>query len=697
MKRLILLLAMGLFATASFCSAQGLFRMIGNAIGSEIKDEVTERVQESRERRAEAKQAKRTQREQEFVKTANKAKSAVVKLDNTKMYTQQEADSYYPPYNAITKRCDMSLMLSQGLGLHESPIDMWAIGNYRKEALYVDKMIITINDTNSWEYLGVRLQNLKEVWYGPEVDVAKIFQKYAERTEEYVFYSHAANSRECTIFLPADKYPKGMMSIQEELLKSGCATWKSIPTEMLKFKTMTYTGDVTEAAARGAVACKSYCPGHDFSARVTAAHTVMRYGTCQANTKFYYSCKYCGECEHNAKHTFEENQYAKRTTEKYAHMFVKYDLSAKNYVGRNARGESVYYTTCYWCGKSGREEIEDFTQADLVKNFGYDAEFTLAQYKEAMLSSWDGARREDALENVYVGGFDYPGYFAVPDDDHGARVSPQAENDTRWAMVYGLVDKTVLGDDYLKSVTHLQVASLAVRLAESVTGKEIKIASAGVPAGMDNIYVSKAYAAGIMPMSCAEGFQPDALVTRQEMATYMFNALQYIKEHSAVRYTVYTPNLEVFADRAKIADWAVEAMGFMNTLGFIKGSSKSGIEPLRNCSIEEAVVLANKCFHADELGWYQCIRPNERGFAGSPGGAYDWLGIAKNILAMPARDGDIVIRSFDNCDRIWVGDNWVGRGLSPKSQREVFLPFVDEYSGNTLFVLGEEFLPIKDI
>ena len=30
-----------------------------------------------------------------------------------------------------------------------------------------------------------------------------------------------------------------------------------------------------------------------------------------------------------------------------------------------------------------------------------------------------------------------------------------------------------------------------------------------------------------------------------------------------------------------------------------------------------------------------------------------------------------------------------------KSQREVFLPIVDRYTGTTLFVPGEEFLPIK--
>jgi hypothetical protein len=102
---------------------------------------------------------------------------------------------------------------------------------------------------------------------------------------------------------------------------------------------------------------------------------------------------------------------------------------------------------------------------------------------------------------------------------------------------------------------------------------------------------------------------------------------------------------------------------------------------------------------ADELGWYQCIRPDERGYAGSPGGAYDPLGIQKMITAFPVpyASADVIIWGFDNGSRFWVGENWIGRGLLRKSQKEVMLPIVDKYTGTTVFVPGEEFLPIKDI
>ena len=705
---LILLLTLGVCEI----SAQSFLERLGKAVGTEIEKGIKKGVEKAVGNMKEKAQEKKDQKQDSesvpastnvsvgIAKATQKAKSTIAKFDKTKMYTQEQADSYYPLNNLRTLHIDNDYLAREIL---KHRVDQ---KQQRAQNLNVNKLIITVENL-SYGYLLYSFHNLKEVWCGPEVDVAATLENYISETKRsqdfmslhYPSYSLGIHSRECTLFLPAEKYPKGIISIQEEILKKtgNSVTWKTVPPALLRFKTLLYTGDVNQAAEKGASACKAYCPGHNFSALVVAAHTVMRHPTCQANPKFYYSCKYCGECEHNPKHTFEKDQFWKDKTQAYSHAYVKYDLSEKNYVGRNAKGEKVYQTSCYWCGHNGKEEILNFTQEDL-RMAGHD-EITLAQYKEMMLSSWDAVQKHEALANVFVGGFDYPGFFAVPDDDHGAKVNPKAENDTRWAMANGLIDKQMLGTDYLKNISRCQLASLAVKLAEQVSGKSIKAAPAGTFTDSDDIYLLKAYAAGIISGQSADAITPDAPVTRQEMSAYFFNALQYIKEHSSVRYTVYTPNLGVYSDKGKIADWALEAMGFMNALGFVKGTTKNTIDPLRVCSIEEAVVLAHKCFYADELGWYQCIRPDERGYAGSPGGAYDVLGIQKMITAFPvpyASAGNI-IWGYDNGSRFWVGENWIGRGLLRKSQKEVMLPIVDKYTGTTVFVSGEEFLPIKDI
>ena len=55
-------------------------------------------------------------------------------------------------------------------------------------------------------------------------------------------------------------------------------------------------------------------------------------------------------------------------------------------------------------------------------------------------------------------------------------------------------------------------------------------------------------------------------------------------------------------------------------LGLIKSPAKTTILPLDNCTIEEAFAVTQRCVNADEIGWYQCISPTERGYAGSSGG-----------------------------------------------------------------------------
>lgn len=76
--------------------------------------------------------------------------------------------------------------------------------------------------------------NIQEIWYGPEVDFAKVLQSFVrlKTNPPYSVSSKGATTQNITIFLPAEKYPKGLLSIQEEL--KGEYNWKySIPTQTL--------------------------------------------------------------------------------------------------------------------------------------------------------------------------------------------------------------------------------------------------------------------------------------------------------------------------------------------------------------------------------------------------------------------------------------------------------------------------------
>ena len=171
----------------------------------------------------------------------------------------------------------------------------------------------------------------------------------------------------------------------------------------------------------------------------------------------------------------------------------------------------------------------------------------------------------------------------------------------------------------------------------------------------------------------------------------LYRALQYIKNNSGFRYTVYTPSLDKYPDRSQIAPWAVKAMEFMEVLGIVEPVSNNMIAPMGKCTIEEAVVAAQKSTFADELGWHQAVHWG--GKEHIDGGA-GWYCYEQPIID---RKGKIVMKDFVNGDRIWVSEPWIKFNPFTKKQGSSLLPFKDEITGATLFYHGGDFFPIKEL
>ena len=142
-----------------------------------------------------------------------------------------------------------------------------------------------------------------------------------------------------------------------------------------------------------------------------------------------------------------------------------------------------------------------------------------------------------------------------------------------------LLDLSLLGNDYTWGINRQQFCSVAVKLAEKLTGKEIASAPAGTFNDTDNIYVLKAYSAGITSGTGEGTFSPYTTLTREQMATFIHRALMYVKNNSKIRYTPYESQLDSFSDSWSISSWAYEPMAFMNALGLIKGKSDTAIDP----------------------------------------------------------------------------------------------------------------------
>lgn len=443
------------------------------------------------------------------------------------------------------------------------------------------------------------LQNVREVWLSPKVDAYAFINELQEdiaRYENYPPYSGGMMNGFCTIYVSDGDLPKGLLSYSSKPLS---------PVYFVKV----YSGNVYEAFKKGDSAAKDWCSGHDYTGEIYTANRIKQHATCQQPNEWYYSCKWCGKCEYNPKHTFSDN-----LSKSPVHDFSRYDLYDKNYIGTNTTGEKVYCLSCRWCGINTRDaDKTDLTYEDFIYNTGNkdsaDAKEAYRMRMSQKQNNWKegGQSYEMALDvssDININPFS----FAVPAvKDLSAKMSDGLQSDIRWAAQNDLIDESILGEDYTKPITRLQCCAISVRLAEKLLGKPISPMAAGTFSDTNSKYALKAAAAGISGGASGSKFYPNGIVDRQQLATFLYQALMYAKKNPDVRYTPYKSKLNRYSDAALIESWAKKAMSFMDALGLMEGTSSTKLSPATRCSIEQALVIANNCLDAPNIGWYQSI------------------------------------------------------------------------------------------
>lgn len=426
-----------------------------------------------------------------------------------------------------------------------------------------------------------RFPNCTELWLSPKCDIDGILKTLGNITLDTQFLGDFFEWN-CTVFIPDSLYPNG-------------PTYTGHPAPGCRV--MLYSGsDVYAAAAKGKDAARDWCTSHSYTYKYISEDRRYTFPTCCTDARFYYSCSKCGKCEYNPNHTFyptvgsfDNGEDGGKNT---GHDFVNKVVTNEHFLGYNAAGDRVYLYACSVCGKDNRQSSSTPKQWD--PNTG-------GLYKWALTATV---------------GKDHPnGSYAISNSAYiAAKQDAWATGEVLKASEAGLIDVSLMGNDYTRPISRLQFCSVAVKLAEKMAGKAITPAPASTFTDTDNGYARKASAAGITQGVGSNRFNPNGTLTRQQMATFLYRALQWVKNNSDVEYTVYTPRLNKYTDSSQLGSWAVEAMGFMNALDLIKGVTDTTLAPNGTCTIEQAIVVACRSLDAGRIGWYQFVK------AGS-----DWL------------------------------------------------------------------------
>ena len=602
-------------------------------------------------------------------------------VDMSYIYSKAQADA---DWTTVNPRYPTEIIVNEGEKLE----DFVNVFNY-EQMNSIKKIVLnyTYNTSNgddedapitNNEYdtsIFFNCYNLEELWLGPNVDVTDFLSDYeiAHRgfagTHSMIpLTSRNAETQGLTMFVSDKTLPNGFTEnwnrIKSSIGSDGYVYRGTGP--FTRFQSRLYSGDVLEAYKKGPSAGYEWCTNHDYSDIINTADRVYQMLSCTQPTLYYYSCSKCGKCEYNPNHVARSLPHLAGNYHMLMDMADHYtmdrNLSDKYYIGTNSRGERAYWKSCVGCGVTHGEVL-----------YGYE---------QPKNGEWEAEQATVTKDSVYA--------FAVRGDRHvTAKMSEWAQNEVQWASQNGILDLNLLGSDYTKPITRLQFASIAVKLAEVLIGKEIIPADVGIFTDTDNEYALKAYASGITSGVSATEFAPNGTLTRQQMATFIHRALMYVRDNTNIRYTIYTPELEKYSDNWAIQDWARTPMGFMNALGLVKGVSDTAIDPEGKCTIEQAAVVANRSVNADQIGWYQ---------SNPAKGEISTLSFENDFFHAPDEHAPTQA-DYTNGLRIWVHSPKSGyqKASENPDNKTDWLPTTYPFADFNMWVRSSDFKAIKDL
>ncbi len=165
-------------------------------------------------------------------------------------------------------------------------------------------------------------------------------------------------------------------------------------------------------------------------------------------------------------------------------------------------------------------------------------------------------------------------------------VSDWAEPEVTAALAAGLVPGRCRGY-YTFEITRAQMAALLVRFTEEKLGEELTLPEEHPFADTQDRYIEKAHAAGIVLGAGDGNFNPDKVVTREQMATMLCRTMTLVEPgwgENAPFPTGYT-------DLDQVSDWAREGISALLSWGVMKGISETRLSPKSFCTTEQAILM----------------------------------------------------------------------------------------------------------
>lgn len=227
---------------------------------------------------------------------------------------------------------------------------------------------------------------------------------------------------------------------------------------------------------------------------------------------------------------------------------------------------------------------------------GYYAAVFVEQLRLDMIQGdylkWTVVKKKDDGTYRYVRS--YPSQYVPTNAELAAFTKPSswAQAEISTAQAAGLIPELVNDPCWQGKATRLHFAQLAVRLAETATGETLPAAPASTFTDCTDLDVRKAYAAGIVNGTTATTFSPQNKLTREQLATMLWRAVDYIQTQTGENTLTAGGSLTGYTDAGQVSAYAKEAVAALAHHNIMQGTSGTTLSPKNDCTVEQSVVLA---------------------------------------------------------------------------------------------------------
>ena len=146
-----------------------------------------------------------------------------------------------------------------------------------------------------------------------------------------------------------------------------------------------------------------------------------------------------------------------------------------------------------------------------------------------------------------------------------------------------------------EKVTRNQMATFIVKLLNIQPKEDEQLPFIDVNKdNWDYQFIKAAYDAKLVSGISAEQFDPNKLITREQMIVIVMNALQY---KDGIAQETVQQDLSIYEDVSKVSDWALDSMKKAVSLGIMHGRTDQILDPQGVATRAEAIVIIEKVYN----------------------------------------------------------------------------------------------------